>query len=164
MTKKETTQERRARHGGLDFKNHPTRTKQSFADECNVNLIMARYASTGTVLQTINQTPRYEEYANVDDYKSAMDLIKETERNFNCMSPEMRESFNNNPQELLDLVGAIDNGEAKAIARGQALGLVGSLPDQAEPPPSTGAVQTPTPAPAEPNTGVAQTSEVLTPS
>jgi hypothetical protein len=152
-----TPSKRRLSRGALVF-DKPSRTKQSFKDQCDVNKLMARYVRTGTIAQVMSATPRYEDFSNVDDYKTAMDMLRETERNFNQLSPEIRDEFDNNPQELLELVEAVDRGSEEAIAFARELGLVGELPDQAEAPPS---IPDPTPDlpphEAERNVGVPPT-------
>ncbi|AXH75649.1 MAG: internal scaffolding protein [Microviridae sp.] len=97
----------RSRYSGqiryqLSFK-PPGRTKQSFKDECDINRIMARYATTGS-LDFINQ--REARYLDVDgaDYQAAMDLVAGARSMFESLPSNVRARFDNDPAQLLDFL------------------------------------------------------------
>ena len=63
---------------GLDCSVEPSLTKQSFASECDINTIMARYEHTG-VLDYVNENEaRYGEFSAVD-YQEAMNIVASTQ-------------------------------------------------------------------------------------
>jgi len=78
-------------------------TKQSFKDECDINVIMKRYAATGILEHVREAAPRYLD-ATTYDYQAAMNLVAEANSLFAGMPSELRERFGNDPAKLLDFV------------------------------------------------------------
>jgi len=103
----------------------PGRTKQSMADECDVNKLMAKYEKTGQLTHVSGRIPSYGDFSNVDDYKSAVDQIKEAETAFATLSARVRERMGNDPGNLLAFLADPDNLE-EAVE----LGLVEHTPDE----------------------------------
>lgn len=79
----------------------PSLTKQSFRDECDINVIMGRYLQTG-VLDFVNKhQPQYITTTGVD-FHQAMLLVAESQTMFNDLPSAIRTKFKNNPAEFLD--------------------------------------------------------------
>lgn len=81
----------------------PSKAKQSFKAECDVNNILARYQKTG-VLEFRNQNePRYGEVP-VIDYREALIEVRKAETMFMELPSSVRKRFKNDPGELLAFV------------------------------------------------------------
>lgn len=83
--------------------------KQSFADECNINLIMARYEKT-SILDHVNKyNGNYESYENVQDYHSALCQVINARQAFDDLPSKIRARFNNDPGQFLAYANNPDN-------------------------------------------------------
>lgn len=76
-------------------------TKQSFKDECDVNVVVRNHAQTGmwTHLNPIN--PTYGNFALATDLQEALAMVEYSETEFSKLPAEVRSACNNNPVELL---------------------------------------------------------------
>lgn len=86
------------------------RTKQSFKDECDINLIMKRYERTG-VIDFIN--PRTSFYSDCPDldFQAAMQLVKDAKDRFAALPSNVRDRFGNDPGKLLQFLSDPSNRE-----------------------------------------------------
>lgn len=88
----------------------PSRTKQSFKTECDINVIMARYQATG-VIQSLNKgEPRYVDTTGVD-YQSAMNTVANARSLFEELPAHIRNRFKNDPVEMLQFAAKGENYE-----------------------------------------------------
>ena len=85
-------------------------TRQEFANECEINNIMAKYQRTGLLDHINNHAPEYGDYDAVD-FQTAMDTIKTGEAMFAELPSKARKYFNNNPAEFMEFVNDPDNVE-----------------------------------------------------
>lgn len=95
-----------------------SRTKQSPAEACDVNSIMARYTRTGLLPVTRMQGV----YADVSalsgvDFGSAMAVVQKVEERFMDLPVHVREYFRNSPQAFFEFVHDPKNRD-KAIELG----------------------------------------------
>lgn len=74
-------------------------TKQSFKDECDVNVIMRRYEQGG-VLPELREELVYGD-ATGGDYHEAMNLVAEARSRFEALPARAREFFKNDPGAFL---------------------------------------------------------------
>lgn len=76
-------------------------TKQQFAKECDINVILARYRRTGE-LPAIND--KYPQYLDVSamDFQAHMQVIAGAHTMFNELPSEIRARFKNDPAAFLD--------------------------------------------------------------
>lgn len=76
----------------------PTRTKQAFANEVDINQIVARAINTGdtTVLST-TQRAEYYDASSYGDYTQALEMIQQIDDDFYSLPSDKREHFGNNP-------------------------------------------------------------------
>ena len=88
----------------------PGMTKQSMKDECNVNLIMAKYQKTGLVSFVSKRQAEYMD-APAIDFQQAMDIVKDAENMFLDMPSSMRKRFQNDPGEFYEFIHNPDNKE-----------------------------------------------------
>lgn len=101
------------------------RTHQSFKDECDINLIVARARNSVSI--PINaRVPRFLDCASIPDYRSALDTVRSAEQMFEGLSSEIRERFSNDPARLLDFLSDEKNRD-EAVR----LGLLNPKPEPA---------------------------------
>ena len=82
---------------------NPTMTQQHFANEVDINQIMARYKQTGLLPQIDGY--EYGDFTNADyDYQTAMNFILQAQDAFESMPAQLRKRFNNDPAELLSFL------------------------------------------------------------
>ena len=77
----------------LDCTDALDRTKQSFADECDINNIVSRYAETGYLPPTRGE-PQFGECPTVQ-LKDALDAVKRAREEYDNLSPELHKRFEN---------------------------------------------------------------------
>lgn len=116
-----------------------SRTKQEFKDQCNVNLILKRYISSGELSHISTSIPQYGDYSQLIDYHSALNIVREAETSFGELPADIRKRFGHSPQQLLEFMNDPSNNE-----EAEKLGL---LPPGAEGLPVEKATPETTPAP-----------------
>lgn len=76
-------------------------TKQSFKDECDINVLMARYERTG-VLDWVNEhEPQFADVSNAVDFQAALNTVIVAQDLFDSMPGDLRKRFANDPVEFL---------------------------------------------------------------
>lgn len=76
-------------------------THQQFKEDCDIKSIMEKYAKTGEINQNGPQ-PTYGDFANVPDYQNALNLIITAQEQFAALPADLRQAFNNSPEQFLD--------------------------------------------------------------
>lgn len=102
-------------------------TKQSFKDECDINIIMRRYESSGVIPWMQEREPRFID-ASGYDFQEAMFLVAAAKSAFAELPARMRERFDNDPSKLMAFIQDDKNRE-EAIS----LGLVDPKAPEAAP-------------------------------
>lgn len=88
----------------------PSETAQEFADECDINYLVKRYAETGSYFENplVSPTvrPEFADFSELDasDYQSAMNLFVRAKNEFDALPVAIRKRFGYNPKELLDFL------------------------------------------------------------
>lgn len=121
----------------------PSRTKQSFKAECDINTIIKRYLRTGQLDFAARHEPRYGD-ATGQDFQAAMLTVAKAQTMFNDLPAALRARFGNDPAQFLDFVHDDKNTE-----EARELGLrkpVAVSPAAVASPPAPA----PAPAPTEP--------------
>lgn len=92
----------------------PGKTKQSFKDECDINVIMKRYAATGILPDYFN--PMQPQYLDVTgyDFDKAMHLVAEASSMFHELPSHVRDRFKNDPGAFLDFCSNPENRQELA--------------------------------------------------
>lgn len=104
-------------------------TKQEFKDDCDVNVIVERFASTGIVQKTNKGTPVYADSSMSPlSLQEHYDQVEEVDRQFMSMSAGVRKAAGNNPVQFLRM---LDDEEGSAVL--VEAGLEVKTPVQAEP-------------------------------
>ncbi len=79
------------------------RTKQAFADECDINLIIDRHTKTGQIGHMNKAQPSYG-YATSQDFATAMRTVTDAQNSFNNLSDEIQKHFDGDPGRMLDFI------------------------------------------------------------
>lgn len=120
------------------------RTKSEFKDECDINLIMARYRKTGVLPESaLSAAARYGDFSQVPDFMEMRHKIIAAEEVFAALPAEVRKQFNNDPGAFID---AADTVEGRALMVKLGLGPEAPSSPQ-ERPSSSGGGQPPKPSP-----------------
>jgi len=88
------------RFGGTE-NDEPSKAIQSSKDECDINTIVRRFGVTG-VLPTVQVPPSYQQFGEVFDFQSAMNLVLEAQQSFAGMNADVRMRFANDPGRFVD--------------------------------------------------------------
>lgn len=90
----------------LDFEPGSSLTKQYFRDECDVNVLMARYLETGVLDGRDPASARYFDCTELQsiDYQSAMNFVIEAQSLFGTLPASVRARFGNDPAQVLAFV------------------------------------------------------------
>lgn len=127
----------------LDCSTHPSLTRQEFADECDVNKLMAQYEKSGILPTMSGREPRYLDVSDVPDLQSALNLLNEATEAFMSLPATVRRDFDNDPQKFISFAENPDNIEKmrewklappKELPPEPQKVSVVSLPDIPEPP------------------------------
>lgn len=97
---------------GIIFK-ELTMTIQSEKDNCDINVIMNRYATCGTPLpyRTDGVQPVYADVSELGDYMENFQRCKQAEEMFNALPSALRKELDNNPANLLPFIQDEKNKE-----------------------------------------------------
>ena len=98
----------------------PSRTQQQFKEECDVNNILRNYVNTGVLTHTAAVPPEFGDFSEVpSDYGEALVLIERSKEMFNALPSDVRDRFDNKPQNLVQFLKDESNRE-----EAEKLGLV----------------------------------------
>lgn len=117
----------------------PGRTKQSHADECDINHMMRKYQKSG-VLPPVNKfTANYGDFSNVDDYQNSLNQVLDAKAAFGELPSDIRTRFENDPAKLLVFMADPENTEEAELLGLSAKSVPTDKPDTPEPtpPPTT---------------------------
>lgn len=78
-------------------------TRQSEADSCDINKIMERFDRTGQLPISLKQPPQYGD-ARIVSFQEAKQIVIEAEKQFMELSPQARQYFGHDPQNLLNAI------------------------------------------------------------
>lgn len=97
---------------GIIFK-EPTMTIQSEKDNCDINVIMNRYATCGTPLpyRIDGIEPVYADVSELGDYMENFQRCKQAEEMFNALPSALRKELDNNPANLIPFIQDEKNKE-----------------------------------------------------
>ena len=71
-------------------------TQQCFKDECDINILLAKFAVTGQLPDNV-RVPQFVDFEEAFDFQSSMNVIRAAEEAFNAMPAEVRDRFQNDP-------------------------------------------------------------------
>lgn len=79
----------------------PSMTRQADAEDCDINVMMARYQKTGELPPLNRRSPISGDFSTVVDFHSALNLVTAAQQDFMTLPAEMRARFGNDPGALL---------------------------------------------------------------
>ncbi len=79
------------------------RTRQSMRDECDINVIMSKYAKTGFIDHLSRHGGDYG-FASSVTYHEALNVVSRADQMFTDLPAKARERFHGDPREFLDFV------------------------------------------------------------
>lgn len=128
----------------FDDQVEPSKTQQSFKDECNINNIMAKFRKSGEMAHLNTREPTYGDFSTGLDYQAAQNRVLAAQGDFDSLSAEIRARMHNNPAELLTFVADPEN-----LEEARSLGLIApaELPPADLPPTGAAASEGETPSP-----------------
>jgi phage internal scaffolding protein len=81
----------------------PSLTRQEFADECDINVIMARYEKTGVISHVIERAPMYVDWtAQPSSLMDALAIMGDADAAFMSLPAKVRREFDNDPLQFVD--------------------------------------------------------------
>lgn len=89
----------------------PSRTKQSELEASDINNIMARYATTGTLTHLASGQPLYGDFSEVEDYQASLDKVMSAEEKFMSLPSDIRKKFDYDPQKMVEFILNPNNRE-----------------------------------------------------
>lgn len=90
---------------GITF-TEPTRTKQDYKEECDINTIMRKYEATGIVSHVSAMQPFYADVLEYGDLQDAYAIMDKAQQAFDALPASLRQELDNDPRNL---VGYISN-------------------------------------------------------
>lgn len=129
---------------GVDCSVEPSMTKQSFADECDINKIMERYEKTG-VMPEGRRMYEFGEAISEYSYQESLNAVIHADEAFANLPAKLRDRFGNDPVQLLKFLENPANRD-EAVE----LGLL----EQPPAPPEPMEVRIVDPSPPQPNAPV----------
>lgn len=90
----------------------PSRTKQEFAEECDINTILRRFGVTGHLPIAAVQ-PLSGDFTGIDNYHDALNTVLAADANFLRLPSGIRERFNNDPRQFVDF--CLDKSNIEAV-------------------------------------------------
>jgi len=121
----------------------PSLTRQEFAEECDINTIMARYETTGVISHVNQREAQYLDMTLYPGLQASMDAMREATLQFNALPANVRREFDNDPQKFVDFAVEKDN-----LPRMREWGL--APPEKAPEPPIRVEIANPPPPAGDP--------------
>jgi phage internal scaffolding protein len=96
----------------VDCSNLPSLTRQEFAEECDINVLMAKFEKTGIFPGSLNPNePRYLDVSDVPDLMQAHNVLQEATAAFMALPATVRRDFDNDPLNFVTFAENPDNLE-----------------------------------------------------
>lgn len=77
-------------------------TKQAFSDPADINNIVAKFISTGTLDWFNRLEPRFGDFSGVEDYHACLNRVVEAQQAFDALPAKVRAHFENDPARLVE--------------------------------------------------------------
>lgn len=103
-----------SRPHGIVFRK-PSRTKQAFKDECDVNTIMSRFEKTALLEHVNRYEGRYGDFTGTpQSFHDALNQVVAAREMFMTLPAKVRREFDNDPAAFVDFVGTAGEDELRA--------------------------------------------------
>lgn len=86
------------------------RTIQSEKDNSDINVIVKRFGLTGQMPPN-PRIPQFGDYTGINDFQTAMNVVREAQEAFLSLPAEIRSRFGNDPQAYLEFCSNPENAE-----------------------------------------------------
>lgn len=94
----------------LHFGDEPSRTRQEFADECDINILMQRFERTGVISHVAQAEPMYLDLSEgVPDLMTALETVRAAEAAFMSLPASVRKEFDNDAIKFVAFAEDPDN-------------------------------------------------------
>lgn len=100
---------KRSDDNGIVFDVDDGLTKQSFAAECDIKTIMARFEKTGRIDHLNKFQGDYSDFSDATDYHESLNAVMAADEMFMTLPADVRFKFENDPGRFLDFVNNPDN-------------------------------------------------------
>lgn len=87
----------------------PSMTRQEFAEECDVNVLMERYEKVGGMFPANPAEPRYLDLTEVPDFQASMQMLIDAENAFMSLPAKVRREFDNDPAKFVEFAQDPEN-------------------------------------------------------
>lgn len=88
----------------------PSMTKQSFAEECDINCILERARQGMDISSAVNnRVALYGDFTSVPSYQDALDLVNRANGMFMSLDATVRERFANDPSRMIAFLQDVRN-------------------------------------------------------
>lgn len=87
----------------------PSLTRQADAEDCDINVMMARYQATGIEPRVNPRAPQWGDFSDVASYQDALGVVAQAKADFDLLPAEVRERFGNDPAGMLDFLSREEN-------------------------------------------------------
>lgn len=85
----------------LDCSNLPSLTRQEFAEECDINVLMEKYEKQGIISHINPRSPQYLDVTAVPDLQTAHQIIQDATREFMALPASTRREFDHDPMKFV---------------------------------------------------------------
>jgi len=97
--------------------NEKSMTQQNAAEEADINTIVKRFGITGQ-LPNVVMPPTVQDFTEVFDFQSAMNVLAAAKESFAKMPAEVRAQFGNNPAGFVSYVdAAVEAGDLEQLRK-----------------------------------------------
>lgn len=84
-------------------------TREEFAEECDINNIMARYQVTGMLPANVKQPVYYDFTEMPEDLFGVLSMMDKAQEAFMSLPAQIRREFDNDPKRFVDFASQGDN-------------------------------------------------------
>lgn len=92
-----------------DFSLEPSMTRQEFADECDINVLMKKYEKTGLLPQNPDRPPFYVDAFDLPSYQEAHNMMIAASAAFAALPASVRKEYDNDPAKFVAASENADN-------------------------------------------------------
>lgn len=89
----------------------PSKTKQHFKNDCDINVIIKKHRDQGILPQMIRQNPIYGDFSSVPTFQNALNTVIKAQQQFEALPANIRERFHNDPEKFLEFATNASNAE-----------------------------------------------------
>jgi hypothetical protein len=79
-----------------------SRTQQHFAEESEINNIIAFHDKTGLIKNVQQGIAQYGDFSEINEYRENLDMIRAADENFMKLPSHIRRKFNNNAGDFFE--------------------------------------------------------------